>query len=94
VLGQRRVVAVVVHEHGQPEPFGHDVGEGDVGQRRVDADRHLARPAVDQRGQPEAHRVHVRPRGFAGFGHSVDGHVEQGALLQPGYGALNPVVNA
>ena len=94
LLGQGGVVAVVVNEHGQSEPLGHHVGKGDVGQRRVHADRDLARPAVDQGGQPKAHGIHLGPCGFAGFGHRIDRHVEQGALLQPGDAALNAVMNA
>ncbi len=94
MLGQGRVIAVVVNEHGQSEPFGHDVGEGDVDQRSVDADPHLARVAVDQRRQAEADGVDLSPCRFAGFGDRVDGHVEQGALLHPGYGPLNAVMNA
>ena len=94
MLGQRRVVAVVVHEHGQAEPLGHHVGEGDVRQWRVHAGGDLARPAVDQGGQPEPHRGHVGARGFAGFRDHVHRHVEQGALLQTRDGSLYAVVNA
>jgi hypothetical protein len=50
--------------------------------------------AVDQRGQAEADGVDLSPRGLAGFGDRVDGHIEQGALLQPGYGPLHAVMNA
>ena len=88
------VVAVVVNEHGQSEPFGHHVGEGDVGQRSVHADPHLAGAAVDQRRQSEADGVDLGPRRLTGFGDRVDRHVEQGALLQTRYGPLNAVVNA
>jgi hypothetical protein len=58
------------------------------------AGRNLARPAVDQGGQPEADRRHLRARGFAGLRHHVNDHVEQGALLQTRDGSLYAVVNA
>ncbi len=62
VLGDGGRVAVVVDEHRQPEPLGHHVGEGDVGERQVDAttrSRSGGRSATGSRSRPPRLR---RPR--------------------------------
>jgi LCP family protein required for cell wall assembly len=59
----------------------------------VHADDDLAGPSVDQSRQSEAHRSHLGARGFPGFGHCSDGHIEEGSLPETRDGSLHAVVN-
>ena len=63
VLGQRGQVGVVVDEHRQPEPLGHDRAERDVGERQIDGDDAAPGTLIHQARDPEADRGDlVRPR--------------------------------
>ncbi len=92
MLGERRRIAVVVDEHGQPEPLGHHVPERDVGQRQVDRDHRDPGALVDQAGNPESDRLHVACRRFAHLLDSIDSHVEQRCLIETRDGPLRSVV--
>jgi hypothetical protein len=97
VLGERRGVAVVVDEHGQPQPLGHDIGERQFVHRCVDPDdrRGRAAAAIDQRRQAEADGFdrHSAGRG-AHLGDRLERHLDQRPLVEPDDRSLCAMVHA
>ena len=94
VLGQCRTVAVVVDEHGQPQPLRHHIGEGDVVQQRIHADDRLAGRPVDQHRDPEADSLYRSACGGDRLGHRPHRNVKQRLLIEPDDGSLDAVVDA
>ena len=94
VLGDRRRVAVVVDEHGQPEPFGHHVAERDVGQRRVDPDDRDPVALVHQHRDPEPDRIDLATDCFADLADRLHRDVEQRPLIETRYRPLCTVVDS
>ena len=94
VLGDRRQVRVVVDEHGDPEPFGHDRSERKIGELKVDGDDRFPGPRVDQRGNPEADGGDLRARVLAKFVNRVLYGCEERDLVETDHVPLHAMVNA
>ncbi len=94
MLGQRRHVAVVVHEHRQAQPLGHDVAEGNVGQREVHRDHAPAGPLVHQARDSEADRGDFGAGRLPSFLNGFYSDVEQRRLVKTGHGALGAMVDS
>ena len=82
-LGPDRAVGVVVDLHRQPEALGHEVGEGQVGERQVDGLDRDPGPAVERAGDPEADRVDFATDGIASLLYGFDHRLDEGGLVQP-----------
>jgi len=93
VLGERRHVGVVVDEHGQTEPLGHDRAERDVGKWEIDCNHTTAATLIHQARDPEAHRRDLAARRSPRFFDCFNGDIEDRGLIQPGERALYAVMD-
>ena len=95
VLGERGRVRVVVHEHGQPDPLGHHVAEGDArpaaGGRRSPPSRCAGRSGPGSRSRRRRSR---RRSTRAASCDRVQRRVEQRRLVETGHRALRAMVHA
>ena len=91
-LGEQRSVRVVVHYHRQAEALAHQVAKAHVRQRQMGRPaRHPGLP-LHQRGDPEAHRDHVRRRS-AHLLDRLDEDVERLRPIRPAPGPVHPVMH-
>jgi hypothetical protein len=92
VLGEQRDVRVVVDVHGQPEPLAHQVPERHASERQVRRPQRPPAALLDERGDPEADRLHVR-RGRAHLLDGVDEDVERLPAIAAAPPAMHPMVH-
>ena len=92
-LGEHRRVAVVVDRDGQAEPLGQHVAHGDAVQREVVGVERHARLRIDQAGDAEPDREHLRGRRLDRLLHRLDELVDQRAGVVRARQAIGAVMH-